>query len=155
MGKVWVFRYGRDVAKRGDKASWYVGWYDPEGRRKAESCGPGTRGKRLAERRARQIEAALLAGTYEAPARTTWLELRESYWRRAASEKAPGTQTQIRISLDHFGRICRPGRLDRIGSGVGASGRSWRCGGRTWTWMPAWRRCRPRPPRPGVRPGGR
>jgi len=118
MGKVWVFRYGRDVAKRGDKASWYVGWYDPEGRRKAESCGPGTRGKRLAERRARQIEAALLTGTYEAPTRTTWPELRELYWRRVASQKAPGTQTQIRISLDHFERICHPGRLDRIGSGV-------------------------------------
>ena len=36
-----TFQYKREVDAKGDKASWYVGHYDLDGKRHAESCGPG------------------------------------------------------------------------------------------------------------------
>lgn len=49
--RIWVFQYKRDVAKLGAKTSWYVGWYDLDGKRHAESCGPGVDGRNEARRR--------------------------------------------------------------------------------------------------------
>jgi hypothetical protein len=63
--KAWVYQGDKQLKKRGpDKASWYVGWLDPEGKRRCKSCEPGARGKDLAEKYRRKVEAELLTGTY-------------------------------------------------------------------------------------------
>jgi hypothetical protein len=42
----WTFQRTEHVRDLGeDKAPWYVGWYEPDGRRKKESCGPDGRGE--------------------------------------------------------------------------------------------------------------
>jgi hypothetical protein len=46
----WIFQRAEQVRDMGeDNAPWYVGWYEPDGRRKKESCGPGFRGRQKAE----------------------------------------------------------------------------------------------------------
>jgi hypothetical protein len=47
MAKAWIYQDDKQVKKYGDdKASWYVGWIDPAGKRKCKSCGGGKKGKR-------------------------------------------------------------------------------------------------------------
>jgi hypothetical protein len=39
--KAWIYQDDKQVKKHGTKkASWYVGWIDPEGKRRCQSCGP-------------------------------------------------------------------------------------------------------------------
>ena len=68
--RLWIFQYKTEIAKKGaDKASWYVGWYDPDNRRHAESCGPGARGKNKAEKRLRHLQSELDMGVHQPPTR--------------------------------------------------------------------------------------
>lgn len=69
--RVWIFQYGSHVAKRGDKAAWYVGWYDLDGKRHAESCGSGARGKNVAEKRKRRIQSELDTGIHRPGSKVT------------------------------------------------------------------------------------
>ena len=42
----WIFPRTEHVRDLGeDKTPYYVGWYEPDGRRKKESCGPDGRGE--------------------------------------------------------------------------------------------------------------
>jgi integrase len=51
MSSAWVFQKGEDLATVGpEQASWYVGWYEPDGRRRKKSFGPGFKGKQRADR---------------------------------------------------------------------------------------------------------
>ena len=51
MSSAWVYQDDKQVKKVGaEKASWYVGWLDPEGKRRCKSCSPGTVGKKAAFR---------------------------------------------------------------------------------------------------------
>jgi hypothetical protein len=62
--KAWVYQDPKQVKKHGEeKASWYVGWRDPAGKRCCESCGPGSKGKRLAKKKAEKINASTLLST--------------------------------------------------------------------------------------------
>jgi hypothetical protein len=62
----WIYQDDKQVKKFGaQQASWYVGWIDPEGRRRCKSCGPGPQGKKSAERYRRKVEAELMTGTYQ------------------------------------------------------------------------------------------
>ena len=64
--KAWVYQDAKQVKKRGeDAASWYVGWFDPDGKKRCESCGPGAVGKSLAKKLRKKREAELITGTYE------------------------------------------------------------------------------------------
>lgn len=111
---MWTFQYRREVDAKGDKASWHVGWYDPDGKRHAESCGPGSRGKKAAERRKRQLEGQLEAGAFEADARTTWADFRREYETSRVSRLALRSREEVRTALNHFERIVRPGRVANI-----------------------------------------
>lgn len=111
--RVWTFQYKREVDAKGDKASWYVGWYDADGKRHAESCGPGARGRKAAERRKRQLEGQLEAGTYRANGRATWADFRAEY-EAGLSGHAPDSCREVRVALDHFERIVRPGKVASI-----------------------------------------
>lgn len=113
--KVWIFQYRSDVKTRGpDGSSWFVGFYGIDGKRKAESCGPGSHGRKKAERRSRQLEGQLEAGTYRSVEKVTWQEFRSQWESQILPCKRPATQEQYRDSLDHFERIIKPGRLATI-----------------------------------------
>ena len=44
MSRVWTFQDDKQVKKHGEAAaSWYVGWFDPAGKNRCKSCGPGRR----------------------------------------------------------------------------------------------------------------
>jgi hypothetical protein len=60
-----VYQKSRQVKKPGpQKASWYVGWEEPDGHRCDRSFGAGAKGKKDALEFRRRIEADLLKGTY-------------------------------------------------------------------------------------------
>ena len=113
--RVWTFQYKKDVDKKGaDKASWYVGWYDLDDHRHAESCGPGTRGEKEAKRRARKIEAELLTNIHEPNGKVKWSTFLAKYEETILPNLAPESGVQIKAALKHFARIVKPGRMDRI-----------------------------------------
>lgn len=105
----WTFQDDHQVKKRGaERASWYVGWIDPEGKRRCKSCGPGSRGKSLAEKKRRKIEAQLLTGTYQDNTTKTWQQFRTEYEAKALGGLAVQSRTAATTALDHFERIVRP-----------------------------------------------
>jgi hypothetical protein len=79
----WVFQDPKQVAKRGaDKASWYAGWIDPDGKKRCTSCGPGAKGKQAAEKLADKTHSQLVTGTYTSAS-----------WRRSTNESCHGIRT--------------------------------------------------------------
>lgn len=115
--KAWVHQDPKQVQKRGaDKASWYVSWYDPSGKRCCESCGPGSQGKRLAEKRKEKLTAELVTGTYEDKSRKTWEEFVQEYRDKILSGKAVRSRDEVMTSLAHFQRILKPGRVWLLGT---------------------------------------
>jgi hypothetical protein len=71
MASAWIYQDDHQVKKHGaDKASHYVGWLEPDGRRRCKSCGPGLQGKRNAEKLRRKLEAELMTGTYQMHTKT-------------------------------------------------------------------------------------
>jgi integrase len=113
--KAWVYQDDKQVKKHGtEKASWYVGWRTPEGKRRCESCGPGTQGKKNAEKLRKKREAELITGTYEGKDKTTWKHFREEYEAKVLAGKASWTQTTAKVALGHFERIVKPGRVSKL-----------------------------------------
>jgi hypothetical protein len=117
---VWVFQDPKQVSKHGaEAAAWSVGWYDPEGNRRCKACGPGTVGKRNAEKVAKKIEAELLTGTYQSNEKKTWADFRQEYQTRVMDgrnreddaartgpvRKARRSQTDRRCQLADDGRF--------------------------------------------------
>jgi integrase len=103
----WVKQIASQVAKHGAKnASWYAFWDEPDGSRRKKSCGPGRKGKKLAEEKADQINAQLTLGTYERDKgnRTTWEEFRDLYRRHGllSLNRTAGTVADSLESLDKF-----------------------------------------------------
>ena len=112
---VWIFQYPADVRKKGAQiASWYVGWYDLNGRRHSESCGPGSRGKNKAEKRQRRLQAELDLGVHQPPSKKTWHDFRKEYEAKILPNLTRESGDQIRAALNHFERLTRPGRVDQI-----------------------------------------
>jgi integrase len=117
--RVWIFRQKKEVARKGaDAASWYVGWYDLQGRRHSESCGPGSRGKNHAEKRLRRVQSELDTGVHQPNNRKAWAEFRTEYEERILSGLAPRTRDAAADSLGHFERIVRPGRVQAVTTAV-------------------------------------
>jgi hypothetical protein len=108
----WTYQRSEHVRDMGEaKAPWYVGWYEPDGRRKAKSFGPGVRGKDKADRFRRKVEAEMMCGVYEAHARKPWADFRKEYSSRVLEGLAVHTRLQAETSLDHFERIVKPLRV--------------------------------------------
>jgi integrase len=117
MSKAWTFQKPSQVRVLGaDKAPHYVGWYEPDGRRKAQSCGVGFHGKKNAERLARKLEAELIEGTYQIKARSRkpWREFVEEYDRRVLTGLAGRSQYEALAALRHFQRIIKPIRVSSL-----------------------------------------
>ena len=57
MSHAWLYQDPKQVKKVGqEKASWCVGWYDPDGKRRCKSFGRGAEGKRHAFRYKEKVE---------------------------------------------------------------------------------------------------
>ena len=79
MASAWIYQDDHMVQKHGaDAASWYVGWCEPDGRRRCKSFGPGYLGKKRAEREKHRLEEALMTGTYEMKTMKQWGEVARS-----------------------------------------------------------------------------
>jgi integrase len=110
MSKAWTFQDINQVRKHGAaKASWYVGWLDPEGRRKSKSCGPGAIGRSTAKKLRDKIIAELLEGTYRrSDDKKTWQEFREKFGQRIAEGMLPSSRRVVLDALNQFQRIIDP-----------------------------------------------
>ena len=113
--RAWVYRDPKHLKKVGpEKASYFVGWIDPEGKRRCKSCGRGVRGRKAAERLARKIEGQLLAGTYEGQSKATWKQFRQEYESKVLLGLACKTRHSAVTSLNHFEKIVRPIKMTAI-----------------------------------------
>jgi integrase len=108
----WAFQKSNDVRDLGeDKAPWYVGWYEPDGRRKAKAFGAGFQGKKRAERFKNKVEDELMSGSYHGEVKKLWTEFREEYRRRVLEGLAVSSRNAAEASLDAFERIVKPKRV--------------------------------------------
>lgn len=117
MAKAWVYQDDKQVKKHGaEKASWYVGWIDPNGRRKCKSCGPGSRGKRIAEKEAEKIAAELTLDVYEDRSKATWKEFREQLKELVLDGMGDSHRKEAELTLGHFERLLKPKRIATVSS---------------------------------------
>src|SRR4029077_12410278 len=93
-------------------ASWYCEWDEPDGSRRCKSCGPGTKGKHLAQAKADRINSQLILETYDSDRqeRTTWGEFFTEYnamltANSKSGQLRAGSVREILVSLKHFARI--------------------------------------------------
>lgn len=96
MHKAWVDQRGE---------SWYCAWYEPGGKQRRETTGPGAQGEKAARKLQRKIEAQLIEGTYQSNTRKTWQEFRREYDSTVVPGKAKRTQEEIKSALDDFERL--------------------------------------------------
>jgi hypothetical protein len=114
---VWVFQDPKQIEKHGEEsAAWSVGWYDPEGKRRCKSCGPGSEGKRNAEKLRKKIDAELLTGTYQNHEQKSWQEFRKEYQARVIDGMGGRNRMETLHALDQFERVVSPKRIGAISS---------------------------------------
>lgn len=113
--RVWIFQYQKEVRTKGaEKASWYVGWYDLEGRRHAESCGKGSSGHNRAEKRKRRLESELDMGLHRPRSKTLWTEFVEQFERDVLPGLESTTQVAYRSALGKFAEHTRVNKIESI-----------------------------------------
>ena len=111
----WVYQKPKQLKRLGPKAaSFYVGWLDPDGKRRCKSCGPGSRGQKAAERLARKIEGQLLSGTYQGESKATWKQFREEHEARTLAILGVRNRQETVHALKQFERIVRPVRMQAV-----------------------------------------
>ncbi|QDU46592.1 site-specific tyrosine recombinase XerD [Symmachiella dynata] len=111
----WVKQKKWQVEKHGEKkASWYAEWNEPDGTRRAKSCGTGSRGKRAAERLAARIREELITGTYQREERKTWDEFRQRYEADIKSRLRPASVRSAKEALSHLERIIKPKQASSV-----------------------------------------
>lgn len=107
--RAWVYQLKKQVDERGaDKASWYVGWTDPQGRQRCKSCGPGKVGKSAANTLADKIHSELVTETYEGRERTTWEQFFAKYKTHVHSRYGATSRAAALLSIGTFARIAKP-----------------------------------------------
>lgn len=112
----WIFQETKRVVKVGQKkAAWNVGWYDPEGVKRQQSCGTGAEAKKKAFRLKKQIEAELLTGTYVVKSSVSWKQFRKELKKDVFEAMSDENARIYENALDHFQRICRPRNVGSIG----------------------------------------
>ncbi len=112
---VWLFQLKKEVARKGEaEASWYVGWYDLQGKRHSESCGAGSRGYNLAEKRLRRVQSELDLGVHQPASKKLWVDFVGEYDERILAGLAGKTKDGAIDSLEHFRRIIHPIRVESI-----------------------------------------
>ncbi len=111
--RAWTYQDPHQLKRIGpENACYYVGWIDPAGKRRCKSCGPGSRGKKAAERLAHKIEAELIEGTYHRNAdRVTWAVFRKEFETQIVAGMDASTRRCTLGALNNFERIIKPVRL--------------------------------------------
>jgi integrase len=104
--KAWTFQLAEQKRTLDDKAPWYVGYYDPEGKRRKRRIGCKSR----AEKYARRIEGELAAGTYQTNSRKVWADFRAEYLDDASGKG----KAETLFALRHFERIAKPVKVTAI-----------------------------------------
>ena len=113
--KVWIFQYKKDVLTKGaDKASWYVGWYDLEGRRHAESCGSGSRGEDKAHKRQRRLLGELDLLVHRPRSRELWQDFCDEFEAEVLSGMEATTRAAYKGALDAFARHTGVRRMSQV-----------------------------------------
>jgi hypothetical protein len=111
----WLYQDDKQLKKVGpERASWYVGWLDPDGKRRCKSFGPGAERKKLAFRHRKKVEAELLTGTYQNTSRKTWAEFRKQYETAVLAGEAVRYREMTARALDHFERIINPVKMSGV-----------------------------------------
>ena len=109
MASAWVYQDDKQVKQHGaERASYYVGWIDPEGKRRCKSCGPGIDGQRNAEKLRRKVEAQLVTGTYQGEANALWADFRREWEEKIGVGLDPSTRRVTLDALRHFERLVNP-----------------------------------------------
>lgn len=108
--KAWLFQDPRQKQKLGERCPWSVGWLDPSGKRKSKSIGV----KSSAEKFARKIEGQLAAGVYETASGVSWETFRLEYEAKVLAGMKPTSRTGVRIALDQFQTLVKPGKVSAI-----------------------------------------
>ncbi len=108
--KAWLFQDHRQKQQMGESAPWYVGWYDPDGKKKRKRIGS----RSMAEKYQRRCEGELAAGTYNTHQRKTWADFRAEFESRVGALMDAPTRREAYRCLDHFQRIAKPARLSGI-----------------------------------------
>ncbi|NLX55874.1 MAG: tyrosine-type recombinase/integrase [Planctomycetaceae bacterium] len=103
MARVWIFQQPREKKALGDKAPWYVGWYQGRSRR-SKKIGTKTAARAYQSR----LEAAANADEFTGTVKTSWAQARAEYDSDVMATRRSATQVQSRIALDHVERILRP-----------------------------------------------
>jgi integrase len=117
--KAWVFQYAAHVRKYGDKASWYVGWIDPNGKRRAKGCGRGESGRKAASKLADKRHVELASETYGSKSKATWEEFYAVYQERVIDRaKNPQSAGTARRCLSIFRETMKPKLVRFIDSGI-------------------------------------
>jgi integrase len=112
MSSAWIYQDDHQVKKHGkEKASHYVGWISPQGKKRCKSCGPGQFGLMKAQKLKRKIEAELMTGTYQEKVKTTWEDFCKEYAEKTLAGLAPRTRLEALTALEHFERIVKPVRV--------------------------------------------
>jgi integrase len=106
----WVYQDDKQVKKHGaESASWYVGWYDPEGKRRCKNCG-----RDKAEKLRRKLDAQLLTGTYEGQSKAEWADFRKEWEEKVGAGLERSTREVTLDALNHFQRLNNPRRTQFI-----------------------------------------
>jgi hypothetical protein len=108
---VWTFQDKKEVAKKGKAGA---SWYDVQGKRHSESCGPGSRGKNNAEKRKRRIQSELDMGVHQPTNKIAWKDFRQEYEEQVLSRLAASSQRAVKAALAHFERLMSPRKLQTI-----------------------------------------
>lgn len=111
MSKAWIYQKKAQVEKLGaDKAPWYVGWREPDGRQKGKQCGAKRDAVKLRDRR----HSELVTGTYQMNTQKTWDEFRRELEEKVFGTMTPQTRRITVGALDNFTRIAKPLRVHFI-----------------------------------------
>jgi integrase len=112
--KAWIHQLKKQVTERGEsKASWYVDWIDPSGKRCRKSCGPGRVGKSAAQTLADKIHSELVTGAYLANERVTWDQFYQRYQQHLERYEL-SSKMAAELSIGTFVRIINPKRMGSI-----------------------------------------
>ncbi|MEQ8786210.1 MAG: tyrosine-type recombinase/integrase [Pirellulaceae bacterium] len=108
--KAWLFQDHRQKQELGDEAPWYVGWYEPDGKKRRKKIGSHS----MAVKFSRKVEGQLAAGVYQSNARKTWKEFEAEFKEKIAASMKPQSKRLTLESMAHFKRIAKPGRVETI-----------------------------------------
>jgi integrase len=97
-----------------EKASWCVGWYDPDGKRRCKSFGRGAEGKKHAFRYKEKVEGQLREGTYKGNPKVTWAAFRAEYDSKVLPAMSAGNSRATKEALAHFERLVKPAKVMAI-----------------------------------------